>query len=206
MGMVNTLPTFLYMEGSKLKVTPLSIPDVLLLEPKVFADNRGHFFESFNAKKFADAVGREVAFVQDNQSFSSQSVLRGLHYQMVKPQGKLVRVTQGEVFDVAVDIRRNSPTFGKWVGERLSAENNKQLWIPEGFAHGFLVLSSSAQFQYKVTDYWYPEYERCIRYDDSTIEIEWPKVINDASTTLAPILSVKDKEGASLNNADLFNF
>lgn len=188
-----------------MKVTSLSIPDVLLLEPKVFADSRGCFFESFNAKKFAEIIGREAAFVQDNQSFSTQAVLRGLHYQVVKPQGKLVRVTQGEVFDVAVDIRRGSPTFGKWVGERLSAESNKQLWIPEGFAHGFLVLSPFAQFQYKVTDYWYPEHERCIRFDDSDIGVDWPEVFDEASTLLSPILSTKDKEGRSLNNADIFN-
>lgn len=189
-----------------MKVTPLSIPSVLLLEPKVFADSRGCFFESFNAKRFAEITGREIAFVQDNQSFSSQAVLRGLHYQVEKPQGKLVRVTQGEVFDVAVDIRRGSPTLGKWVGERLSAENNKQLWIPEGFAHGFLVLSSFAQFQYKVTDYWYPEHERCIRYDDLDIGIDWPVIHNESSVTLTPVLSAKDKEGACLSNADLFNF
>lgn len=189
-----------------MKVTLLSIPGVLLLEPKVFADSRGCFFESFNAKKFAEIIGREVAFVQDNQSFSSQAVLRGLHYQVEKPQGKLVRVTQGEVFDVAVDIRRGSPTFGKWIGARLSAENNKQLWIPEGFAHGFLVLSESAQFQYKVTDYWYPQHERCIRYDDPAIGIKWPTVLSEFSAALPPVLSVKDKEGNALNDAEIFDF
>lgn len=189
-----------------MQITPLSIPDVLLLEPRVFADNRGHFFESFNARKFAHVVGKEVVFVQDNQSFSSQAVLRGLHYQVVKPQGKLVRVTHGEVFDVAVDIRRGSSTFGKWVGERLSAENNKQLWIPEGFAHGFLVLSESAQFQYKVTDYWYAEHERCIRFDDPSIGIEWPTLMIASAPKTAPILSVKDKEGCKLKEAEIFNF
>lgn len=189
-----------------MKVTPLSIPDVLLVEPKVFGDNRGHFFESFNAKKFADMVGKEVVFVQDNQSFSFYAVLRGLHYQVIRPQGKLVRVTQGEVFDVAVDIRLGSSTFGKWVGERLSAENNKQLWIPEGFAHGFLVLSESAQFQYKVTDYWYAEHERCIRFDDPTINIVWPTLMNASASMKAPLLSVKDKDGCTLTEAEIFNF
>lgn len=187
-----------------MKITPTAIADVLLLEPKIFADNRGHFFESFNAKKFSDAIGREVEFVQDNQSYSSRAVLRGLHYQVVKPQGKLVRVTHGEVFDVAVDLRRSSPTFGKWIGERLSAENNKQLWIPEGFAHGFVVLSSFAQFQYKVTDYWYSEHERCIRYDDPELGIDWPMPHDGNSSIGSPILSSKDKEGASLSKADTF--
>lgn len=187
-----------------MKATHLAIPDVVLLEPRVFGDDRGYFFESYNSKKFAEAVGREVVFVQDNQSRSVQAVLRGLHYQVVRPQGKLVRVTHGEVFDIAVDIRRNSPSFGKWVGERLSAENKRALWIPEGFAHGFLVLSESAEFQYKVTDYWYPEYERCIRFDDPEIGIQWPVVRNQASIVVAPVLSEKDKQGADLKNAELF--
>jgi len=187
-----------------MKTTPLAIPDVLLLEPRVFFDARGYFFESFNVVKLSDAILREVVFVQDNESYSKQAVLRGLHYQVVRPQGKLVRVTHGEVFDVAVDIRRDSPTFGKWVGEKLSAENKKQLWIPEGFAHGFLVLSKFAQFQYKVTDYWYPEHERCICYDDPEINIEWPVVPCEFPMALAPILSDKDKQGSGLNNADLF--
>lgn len=184
-----------------MKVTSLSIPNVLLIEPDVFADDRGSFFESFNAQKFCEAVGRETVFVQDNQSQSVCSVLRGLHYQVVKPQGKLVRVTQGEVYDVAVDIRCGSPTFGKWVGERLSADNRKQLWIPEGFAHGFLVLSETAQFQYKVTEYWHPEYERCIRYDDPDIAIRWP-----FPEAHLPILSAKDKMGTSLRDADTLDF
>jgi dTDP-4-dehydrorhamnose 3,5-epimerase len=187
-----------------MKTTPLAIPDVLLLEPRVFQDARGYFFESFNVAKLSDAILREIVFVQDNESYSKQAVLRGLHYQVVRPQGKLVRVTHGEVFDVAVDIRRDSPTFGKWVGENLSAENKKQLWIPEGFAHGFLVLSEFAQFQYKVTDYWYPEHERCIHFDDPEINIEWPGVPCEFSMGLAPVLSDKDKQGSSLNNADLF--
>lgn len=183
-----------------MKTTPLAIPDVLLLEPRTFKDARGYFFESFNVCRFSEAIGRDVVFVQDNQSHSKQTVLRGLHYQLVRPQGKLVRVTQGEVFDVAVDLRRDSPTFGQWVGEVLSAENNKQLWIPEGFAHGFLVLSEFAQFQYKVTDYWYPEYERCIRFDDPEIGIAWPLF----SVALEPMLSDKDKQGAYLKDAELF--
>jgi len=187
-----------------MKTMPLAIPDVLLLEPRVFGDDRGFFFESFNAKQLAAAIGKEIVFVQDNESYSKQAVLRGLHYQVVRPQGKLVRVTQGEVFDVAVDIRRGSTTFGKWVGEKLSAENKKQLWIPEGFAHGFLVLSESAQFQYKVTDYWHPEHERCICYDDPEINIRWPLVPYEFPIALGPMLSAKDKQGSSLKNAELF--
>lgn len=187
-----------------MKITPTAIPDVLVMEPKVFGDDRGLFFESFNAAKFSAAVGREIVFVQDNESYSKQAVLRGLHYQVVRPQGKLVRVISGEVFDVAVDIRRDSPTFGKWVGEKLSAENRKQLWIPEGFAHAFLVLSESAVFQYKVTDYWYPEHERCIRFDDPDVGIDWPLVVYEFPIALGPMLSDKDKQGASLKNAELF--
>ncbi|NGX94138.1 MAG: dTDP-4-dehydrorhamnose 3,5-epimerase, partial [Candidatus Afipia apatlaquensis] len=149
----------------------LAIPDVIAFELKIFRDNRGLFFESFNARAFSEATGISAAFVQDNFSRSAKGVLRGMHYQVVRPQGKFVRVTSGEVFDVAVDIRRNSPTFGKWIGEILSAENGKALWIPSGFAHGFLVLSETADFQYKVTDYWYPEHERCLRFDDPDIAI-----------------------------------
>jgi dTDP-4-dehydrorhamnose 3,5-epimerase len=186
-----------------MEVTPLSIPDVLLLAPKVFGDDRGYFFESFNAKKFTDIIGRNVTFVQDNQSRSTQAVLRGLHYQVAKPQGKLVRVTQGTVFDVAVDIRKNSPTFGRWVGELLSADNHRQLWIPEGFAHGFLVMSDFAVFQYKVTDYWYPEHERCIRYDDPDIGIQWPLTLSEPSVNLTLMLSQKDNQGTSLKKAEL---
>lgn len=181
-----------------MQVTRLSIPDVLLIEPKVFGDDRGFFFESFNQTKFEEAIGRPITFAQDNHSKSAKNVLRGLHYQIQNPQGKLVRVVSGEVFDVAVDIRKSSPTFGKWVGEILSAENKKQLWVPEGFAHGFLVLSESAEFLYKTTDYWYPEYERCIVWNDPTINIDWP---SDAS----PTLSTKDEKGALLTNAEVFD-
>jgi dTDP-4-dehydrorhamnose 3,5-epimerase len=180
-----------------MKFTPLAIPDVILLEPQVFGDDRGFFFESFHHKKFEDAVGKSVQFVQDNHSRSAKNVLRGLHYQIAQPQGKLVRVVQGEVFDVAVDIRKNSPTFGKWVGEMLSAENKKQLWVPEGFAHGFLTLSDSAEFLYKTTNYWAPAFERCIRWDDTKINILWP-------TTTAPSVSEKDAVGSSLVNAETF--
>ena len=187
-----------------MKVTPTTIPDVLIIEPKVFGDDRGSFFESYNQQRFAEAIGREINFVQDNESISKQAILRGLHYQVVRPQGKLVRVSEGEVFDVAVDIRRKSPTFGKWVGENLSAENKKQLWIPEGFAHGFLVLSDRARFHYKVTDYWYPEHERCIRFDDPEINIRCPIVHYEFPIVLGPMLSEKDKEGRSLEKAELF--
>jgi len=158
-----------------MKATPLAIPEVILFEPTIFTDERGFFFESFNHKKFEEAVGYGVNFVQDNHSKSTKGVLRGLHYQLPpKAQGKLVRVTQGEVFDVAVDIRKNSPTFGKWVGEKLSAENKKQLWVPEGFAHGFLTLSDTAEFLYKVTNYYSPETEQSIRWDDPLISVKWP--------------------------------
>lgn len=178
-------------------ITRLAIPDVLLIEPKVFGDDRGFFFESFNQHKFEEAVGRSVTFVQDNHSKSTKSVLRGLHYQIQHPQGKLVRVVAGEVFDVAVDLRKSSKTFGKWVGERLSAESKKQIWIPEGFAHGFLVLSESAEFLYKTTDYWHPEFERCIAWDDSIVGVNWP-------TQEAPALSSKDAQGLSLMKAEVF--
>lgn len=187
-----------------MKITPTRIPDVLVLEPKVFGDDRGFFFESYNQQRFSEAIGRDINFVQDNESFSKQAVLRGLHYQVVKPQGKLVRASEGEVFDVAVDIRRNSPTFGQWVGETLSAENKKQLWVPEGFAHGFLVLSERARFHYKVTDYWYPEHERCIRFDDPAINIQWPVVPHEFPIALGPTLSDKDRHGQSLKDADTF--
>ena len=157
-----------------MKATPLAIPEVILFEPTIFTDERGFFFESFNHKKFEEAVGYGVNFVQDNHSKSTKGVLRGLHYQLPPmAQGKLVRVTQGEVFDVAVDIRKDSPTFGKWVGEKLSAENKKQLWIPEGFAHGFLTLSDTAEFLYKVTNYYSTEYEQCIVWNDVDIGIAW---------------------------------
>ena len=171
-----------------MKAIALAIPDVFLIEPQVFGDDRGFFFESFNHAKFEAAIGRQVSFVQDNHSRSSQGVLRGLHYQRSRPQGKLVRVTQGEVLDVAVDIRAGSPTYGQWVAQILSAENKRQLWIPEGLAHGFLVLSESAEFLYKATDYYAPEFECCIRWDDPTLAIDWPDAVS-------PNLSKKDAEG-----------
>ena len=177
--------------------TPLAIPDVILFEPRVFGDDRGFFFESFNQRQFDDAVGKETHFVQDNHSRSVRNVLRGLHYQIHQPQGKLVRVVQGEVFDVAVDIRRNSPTFGNWVGEILSSDNKRQLWIPEGFAHGFVTLTNTAEFLYKTTDYWAPAFERCIRWDDPRIRITWPI---DSS----PVVSGKDAAGISFVDAEVF--
>lgn len=180
-----------------MKATRLAIPDVVLIEPKVFGDDRGFFYESFNQKAFEEAIGYSVKFVQDNHSRSAKGVLRGLHYQIQNPQGKLVRVVEGEVFDVAVDIRRNSPTFGKWVGELLSAQNKKQLWVPEGFAHGFFVLSESAEFLYKTTDYYAPAHERCIAWSDSDLGIEWP-----AQGT--PTLSAKDAVGVALKEAEVF--
>jgi dTDP-4-dehydrorhamnose 3,5-epimerase len=155
-------------------VTPTAIPDVLVIEPKVFSDDRGWFFESFNEKEFSVAIGKEVSFVQDNHSSSKKGVLRGLHYQLEHTQGKLVRVSRGAVFDVAVDLRQSSPTFGKWVGVELSAENQKQMWVPEGFAHGFLVLSDDAEFLYKTTDYWNPSSEQCLMWNDPTLNIQWP--------------------------------
>ncbi|MDA3785368.1 MAG: dTDP-4-dehydrorhamnose 3,5-epimerase [Deltaproteobacteria bacterium] len=180
-----------------MKITPTAIPEVLVIEPQVFGDERGFFFESFNARVFNQAVGREVCFVQDNHSRSVKDVLRGLHYQIQQPQGKLVRVVQGEVFDVAVDIRQNSPFFGKWVGETLSAENKRQLWVPEGFAHGFLVLSDTAEFLYKTTDYYAQEHERCIIWNDPTLAVHWP-------LTGQPALSAKDRLGLPLAKADCF--
>lgn len=181
-----------------MKATPLSIPDVVLLEPILFGDERGFFFESFNQRRFEEIVGKKVNFVQDNHSRSAKNVLRGLHYQIRQPQGKLVRVVAGEVFDVAVDVRKSSPTFGRWIGEILSAENKKQLWIPEGFAHGFLVLSETAEFLYKTTDYYAPVYERCIAWNDTHVGIQWP-------STETPTLSGKDCHGGSLNEVELFD-
>jgi dTDP-4-dehydrorhamnose 3,5-epimerase len=180
-----------------MKATPLAIPDVILLEPKVFGDERGFFFESFNQANFEAAIGRHVTFVQDNHSRSVKNVLRGLHYQIQQPQGKLVRVVQGAVFDVAVDIRKSSPTFGQWVGEILSAENKRQMWVPEGFANGFLVLSDTAECLYKTTDCYAPEHERCIVWNDSAIAIQWP-------LGSEPVLSVKDQQGKSLAEAEHF--
>jgi dTDP-4-dehydrorhamnose 3,5-epimerase len=174
-----------------MRATPLTISDVYLIEPQVFGDDRGFFFESFNHVNFEQAIGRQVKFVQDNHSKSAKGVLRGLHFQSSNPQGKLVRVTQGEVFDVAVDIREDSPTYGSWVGEILSADNKRQLWIPEGLAHGFLVLSDTAEFLYKTTDYYAPAYEQCIRWDDPALDIKWP-IDQD------PILSTKDSLGRRL--------
>ncbi len=179
-------------------VRPLEIPEVVLLEPRVFGDARGFFLESFNRRAFEDALGRSLEFVQDNHSSSTRGVLRGLHYQLPFPQGKLVRVVQGEVFDVAVDLRRGSKSFGRWVGERLSAENKRQMWIPEGFAHGFLVLSERAEFLYKTTDYWHPESERCVRWDDPEIGVAWPL------DGLTPVVSGKDAAGSRLAEAALF--
>ena len=180
-----------------MKASPLAIPDVVLIEPTVFGDDRGFFFESFNHAKFEAAVGRPVTFVQDNHSRSVKHVLRGVHYQIRQPQGKLVRVVTGTVFDVAVDIRRTSPTFGRWVGVVLSAENKRQLWIPEGFAHGFIVLSDVAECLYKATDYYAPEHERCIVWDDPMIGIKWP-------LDGVPILSGKDRQGVAFNRAECF--
>ena len=177
----------------------LAIPDVICFTPKVFGDDRGFFYESFNQRVFEQALGQPAPhFVQDNHSRSAKGVLRGLHYQIQQPQGKLVRVTQGEVFDVAVDIRKSSPTFGKWVGEILSAQNNKQIWIPPGFAHGFLVLSETAEFLYKATDFWAPQFERCIAWNDPAIAIRWP--MHD----ITPALSDKDAQGKLLAQAECF--
>jgi dTDP-4-dehydrorhamnose 3,5-epimerase len=181
-----------------MNVRPSSIPDVVVVEPKVFGDDRGFFFESFNRRALEAALGRPVDFVQDNHSMSRRGVLRGLHYQLPRPQAKLVRVVRGEVFDVAVDLRKASPTFGRWTGEVLSAENKRQLWIPEGFAHGFLVLSDVAEFLYKTTEYWYPEHERCIRWDDPALAVEWP-------LGGVPIVSAKDASGSLLSAAAVFH-
>ncbi len=182
-----------------MKVTQLAIPEVFLLEPRVFGDDRGFFFESFNQREFESAVGKKIHFVQSNHSLSFQYVLRGLHYQIKQAQGKLVRVVVGKVFDVAVDIRRSSPTFGQWVGEMLSAENKKQLWIPPGFAHGFVVLSDRAEFLYNTTDYWAPEHERCIVWNDASLAIDWPLAGNQ------PVLSGKDAQGAVLSAAEVYD-
>lgn len=180
-----------------MKVIPLAIPDVVLIEPKVFGDERGFFFESFNQTRFEEAIGKPVRFVQDNHSRSVKNVLRGLHYQIQQPQGKLVRVVQGEVFDVAVDLRKSSKTFGQWVGGILSADNKRQLWVPEGFAHGFVVLSDTAEFLYKTTDYYAPAHERCILWNDATLSIQWPAGIQ-------PILSAKDAQGKAFTEAEVF--
>ncbi|SFC84682.1 dTDP-4-dehydrorhamnose 3,5-epimerase [Massilia yuzhufengensis] len=181
-----------------MQITRLSIPDVLRIEPRVFGDERGFFYESFHQARFEEALGRKVAFVQDNHSKSAHNVLRGLHYQLRQPQGKLVRVVSGSVFDVAVDLRRASPTFGQWVGEVLSAENKRQMWVPEGFAHGFLVLSETAEFVYKTTDYYAPEHERCIAWNDPALAIAWPG-------QAAPVVSAKDDKGLPFAQAEMFD-
>lgn len=181
-----------------MKATPQAISDVILFEPKVFGDDRGFFFESFNHARFEEAVGRPVQFVQDNHSKSVKGVLRGLHYQVQQPQGKLVRVVQGAVFDVAVDIRKSSPTFGQWVGALLTAENKHQLWVPEGFAHGFVVLTDTAEFLYKTTDYYAPAHERSILWNDPELAIDW-------TTDAPPLLSAKDQAAKLLREADLFD-
>lgn len=180
-----------------MNIIQTEIPEVLLVEPRVFGDERGFFFESFNSRSFNTAVGRDVNFVQDNHSRSAQGVLRGLHYQIAQPQGKLVRVVTGSVFDVAVDMRKGSPTFGKWVGEVLSADNKRMLWVPEGFAHGFLVLSETADFLYKTTDFYAPQHERCVIWNDPTLAIDWP-------ADVVPRLSKKDELGVKFVEADAF--
>lgn len=180
-----------------IQVTATALPEVKIIEPKVFGDARGFFYESFNAREFAEQVEGGVEFVQDNHSRSAKGVLRGLHYQIQHPQGKLVRVVEGEVFDVAVDIRKSSPNFGKWVGVNLSEENHRQLWVPPGFAHGFVVLSETAQFLYKTTDYWYQAHERSIVWNDAEIGIEWP-------IDFEPLLAAKDVGGSRLGAAEVF--
>jgi len=180
-----------------MNIVSTQIPDLMIIEPTVFGDSRGFFFESFNQRAFAQAIGPAVAFVQDNHSRSTRHVLRGLHYQIRQPQGKLVRVIHGEVYDVAVDIRQSSPTFGRWAGEVLSAENKKQLWIPPGLAHGFLVLSEAAEFVYKTTDYWAPEHERCILWSDPDLNIDWP-------LSAEPLVSEKDLKGIRFEDAEVY--
>ena len=179
-------------------ITPTALPEVLILEPKVFGDERGFFYESFNQRDFAKATGLNVQFVQDNHSRSVKGVLRGLHYQIEHPQGKLVRVTQGEVFDVVVDLRRSSPNFAKWDGVLLSAQNYRQLWVPPGFAHGFVVISDTAEFLYKTTDYWYPEYERSLRCNDPAVGVQWP-------ISGMPQLAAKDASASLLSEAQAFD-
>lgn len=180
-----------------MQILQTAIPEVLILEPQVYGDDRGFFFESFNQQKFEALTGVKTDFVQDNHSKSALNVLRGLHYQIQQPQGKLVRVVAGEVFDVAVDLRRQSPTFGHWVGVNLSAENKRQLWVPAGFAHGFLVLKEGTEFLYKTTDYYAPQHERCIRWNDPEIGIEWPLAAD-------PVLSAKDQQGLDFSKAEVF--
>jgi len=181
-----------------MNVVATALADVLVIEPKVFGDDRGYFFESFNERVFAEAVGRPVAFVQDNQSRSAKNVLRGLHYQVQQTQGKLVRVVHGAVYDVVVDLRRRSATFGRWIGVELSDANHRQLWIPEGFGHGFMVTSDSADVVYKTTDYWAQKAERCIAWNDATLRIDWPLA------AASPIVSDKDRSGGSFVDAETF--
>jgi len=180
-----------------MKVTPTDLPEVLLLEPRVFGDDRGFFMESWNARAFREATGLDVAFVQDNHSYSTRNVLRGIHYQVVRPQGKLVRVVTGAVFDVAVDLRRSSPTFGRWVGVELSARNKQQMWIPPGFGHGFVVLSEAADFLYKTTEYWIAQHDRTVRWDDPTLAVDWP-------LQGEPVLAAKDAAAPLLEAAETF--
>lgn len=180
-----------------MKIIPTEIPDVLIIEPRVFGDERGFFFESFNEKVFNEKIGTNVHFVQDNHSRSAQHVLRGLHYQIQQAQGKLVRVVAGAIFDVAVDIRKSSPTFGQWVSCELSAENKKQIWVPAGFAHGFLSLTEGTEVLYKTTDFYAPDHERCIRWDDPDLDIVWP-------LTAAPVVSAKDQVGQAFRAAEVF--
>ncbi len=191
-----TIPFFLSL-ASTLNIIPTRLPDVLILEPTVFGDDRGFFFESFNARTFKDKTGLNVDFVQDNHSRSQKNVLRGLHYQIIQPQGKLVRVVAGEVFDVAVDLRRHSPSFGQWVGMHLSAANKRMAWVPPGFAHGFVVLSDSAEFLYKTTDFYAPSHERCILWNDTTLQIDWPLIDS-------PQLAAKDRNGSAFKDAPYF--
>jgi dTDP-4-dehydrorhamnose 3,5-epimerase len=181
-----------------ISVISTAIPDVLIIEPKIFGDDRGYFFEAFNENDFSQAIGKKVNFVQDNHSLSKKGVLRGLHYQMQQTQGKLVRVISGAVFDVVVDLRRSSPTFGKWISIELSSKNNRQLWIPKGFAHGFFVLSNEAEFLYKTTDYWHAPSEQCIAWNDSILSIKWPDI------GLEPILNSKDAAGLAFEKAPYF--
>jgi dTDP-4-dehydrorhamnose 3,5-epimerase len=185
-------------EETQMIAIPTAISDLLIIEPRVFGDDRGFFFESFNRRKFAELSGRDVDFVQDNHSRSVKNVLRGLHYQIQHPQGKLVRAVQGTVLDIAVDIRKSSPSFGQHVAVELSAQNKRMLWIPEGFAHGFVVLSETAEFLYKTTDYWFPEHERCIRWDDPALAIDW-------KLQVVPAISGKDAQGKVLAEAELFD-
>ncbi|WP_213779825.1 dTDP-4-dehydrorhamnose 3,5-epimerase [Caballeronia sp. dw_276] len=180
-----------------IQIKDTSLPEIKLIEPKVFGDARGYFYESFNAREFAEQTGVDVTFVQDNHSRSSKGVLRGLHYQIEHAQGKLVRVVEGEVFDVAVDLRKNSPNFGAWTGALLSESNHRQMWVPPGFAHGFVVLSDMAQFLYKTTDYWYPEHERSLLWNDPALGIDWP-------IDFEPLLAAKDAAGKLLSDADHF--